>query len=208
MSHIAISDPIPPTTLRQLQAVVSLIDETLQEKGYLLMKVGQVDVAFDQGWIESALRRAMIGTAIDDGGWMTEAKQLGGREIIVIEGRVQRSFRLRSARRDSLGRLVVVASNDSLLAAPEVGVQESLFGPPPVERSEQWVLAYVLDPVIGCLKEAVAARPVDFASGRPGRLKFAHEIPVSPAAFEPPPFRVSDEDLELPDEGDSGHLAG
>jgi hypothetical protein len=208
MSHEAIEEVLPPITVRQLRAVVSVIDETLQEKGYLLAKVGQVDAAFEQAWIESALRRAMIGAAIDEGGWTVEAKQLGGREIIVIERRVQRCFRLRSGRRDSSGRLAVVASNDSLLSTSDVGLQPTLFGPRPAERSEQWVLAYVINPTTGGLLEAVAARPTGFANGRPGRLRFDHEFQIQPSEYEPPSFRGLDEDLEIPGERELGSSTG
>jgi hypothetical protein len=44
--------------------------------------------------------------------------------------------------------------------------------------------------------------PIDFANGKPGRLKFDNEIKIAFAAPEPPPFQGQDEDLEIPNEGD------
>ena len=209
MSHsIPTSGPLPQFTLRQLALAATLIDTALQTKGYLFDKVGQLDPAFDQGWVETVLRRALIGSAVDEGGLPVDVMQLGGREIILTEGQVQRCFRIRSARRDALGRLVVLASNDSLLSKPDVGIQGRLFGPPVASRTEQWVLAYIYDPAVQALKEIVAALPVGFANGRPGRLKLAHEVVIPVPVFEPPPFKGLDEDLELPGEDDLDERAG
>lgn len=210
MSHTMTTpaEPIPIRSLRQLQAVAMLLDDVLQSQGHLVEKVGDLEPSFDQTWIESVLRRALLGAAVETGPWQVQSMQFGGREILITEAGVERRFRLRSAFRDASGRLVVTAGSESILSRQNEVLQGVLFGPPPVVRSEQWVLAYVIDRQTKTLAEVVAAKPFDFANGKPGRLRFSEEIAITFASPEPRPFRGQEDDLELPDVGDRNVAAG
>lgn len=120
----------------------------------------------------------------------------------MIDGGVERRFRLKLASRDRYGRLVVTASSDSILTnAPR---PPELFDPPELVAAstiEQWVLAYRLHDETSTFVEVSAGRVVGKANDLPpyrllldDRVMFAINPPI------PPSFRGDEDDLDLGEE--------
>lgn len=205
---LEMSHPLPPATRTAVQTLVCAIEDRLQAKAHTVGSAKATNPeAFDQGWVESSLSRALvIQSALAVTGVGLDCLELpnGGIEAVAIEDGVERSFRFKGSKKiDLFGRPVVMVGSDSLLnrATPN----PDLFGnhlqvPPPIR--EAWVLAYRLRPALYTFDHVWAARVTGTRGKKaPLRLQLADVVPIPFDLPLPPEFRRGkDDDLGLPDE--------
>ncbi|MDP9421145.1 MAG: hypothetical protein M3P53_13570 [Actinomycetota bacterium] len=167
--------------------------------------------AFDVGWIEAGLTRALIcSTACLLGGQRFRVHDLGngGVELVHVYDDVERRFRIRRASRNAYGALRVVVNSESILTGAAREVEATLFDEPVSIPSthEQWVLAYLLHPGTRTFVEVKAGRVVGLLTDRsPYRLKLADVVDIPFLALPPSNFPGSrDDDLDLGDEDEGG----
>jgi hypothetical protein len=210
------SHPLPAPVIKRITRLVCGLEEGLQAQGHLIDRAISINPAFDQGFVESPLHRALIRSIIQSvagRGMSVEPLGNGGCELLHVHGGIERLFRVKKAQLDADGRLEVRSSTDSLLTQKaqvmrlfDVDTHE------PIEhagRSEQWILAYLLNPVTRTLKRVIAGRLVDYANDHPPfRLVLGdvEEIPFS--APLPGDFKATDDDLDLPREEEGGEETG
>ena len=208
MSHL------PPDVLTSLTYLGQEVDEALQSEAHAVGTAQSASEDYDQGWVESHLRRAHLYPSVRgvrQNAFGVEELKNGGCEIVSHCDSIERRFRWRRARLNREGRLVVTANTDSILthAARTHTLWDSLEDRPP-STVQQWVLAYSFDRNSGGLGFLFAG----WVSGTrnenaPYILTFVDPIDQIPlAAPEPPPFRADDEDLDLGDdegEEEEGH---
>jgi hypothetical protein len=199
MSHL------PQSTLAILAEVARTVDEKLQADGYRIAQAIRADRAFDEGWIESTLLRAVVADAVSRSGATVACLPNGGREVSVVDGCVERTFRVRKASRDGRG-LKILAGSDSVFSRPAV-LEPSLFPAIRPEVRERWILAFVVDDALA-LQEVVAARPIEFINSKPGRLRLVDEVALPIGSPPPERFEGKADDLDIPPDDETGDEDG
>lgn len=196
--------PLPPGVYESLVQVAQAVDQRLQATGFRIPVATGVDDAFDEGWVESVLLRALMGAGFNESA-LPNIIDLGngGRELKILEGGRDLRFRMKYATRDRLGELRVLASSDSVLSrgASRTGTL-SLFPEQYPDVIHQWLLAFVIDRETWTLEEVVAARPIGFISRAPGRLRLDSQIGIPLLAPSVRRFVADDDDLEFGDGAD------
>jgi hypothetical protein len=163
MSH----PPIEEIAL--LGRLANELREEFGQRGHLVDKAMEVDSAF-----RSRSRSSLTGDLVVDA--ISGAASRAGVDFRSVNGAgrefrflstVDRRYRLRRARRDRTGALVVPLSSDSALAIDET----SLY------REEHWTFLWITD-AEGQIAEVLAAEIRDFTLGSPGHLIFGETIPL------------------------------
>lgn len=206
------SQPLPDPVLGIVHGLVCRMEEGLQAQSHTVDQAIRKNPSFDANWVESGLMRAVIaGVAYPLGGPDLRIDDLGmgGVEAVSSYEGVERRFRMRKARRNRWGELVVTVSSDSFLTL--VAKNPTLFDgeeqwDAPAPSIQQWVLAYMLQPGTRTFLEVSAGRVVDFLGSRPPyRLVLADQVRIPHSAPLPPDFKpATEEDLDLGDEGEEG----
>jgi hypothetical protein len=183
---------------RQLDEIAFDLREAFDERGHRVDVALDADPAFGSGVSRSALMRDLVlevvGRAASRVGLACCTVNGGGREL-VGEGH---RYRVRRARRDANGSLVVTASSESSLCVEE---EPTLF------PMESWVFGWVADSE-GLIAEVFAAKILRFEPGKPGRLVLGHALPLGGGSPFGGGFTPSDEDLDLGmDDEDTGGAA-
>lgn len=148
-----------------------------------------------------------IGTHARVPGLEVAALGNGGMSIRSVHGGVERRFRLRKATLDQYGALVVRVNTDSILTHGASNAP-GFWDEPTLESSEyeQWILAYVLNPVIRTFERVTAAYPVGlYGDKSPYRLLLDRHASISlrrPEGGGGGRFRGGD-DLGFDDEGEA-----
>lgn len=198
---------LPQPVFDQLSLLTRGLDEGLQADGHFVSKAIEVTKAFDQNWIDSALRRGVLGfvaaevAQLHDIPYATLAN--GGFEAKIIHDGITRSFRLRQARLTNRTMLKVTSSTDSLLTKKARGTNRSFFDDnvESVSDDEFWILAYLMDGPTRTLKNVYAAFPNGTIGDKaPYTLTFDDVVPIPLAVPTPPSFPESDDDLHLGDD--------
>lgn len=180
---------LPDDELRRLNHVADELREVFAERGHRVDQAMEADPAFGSGWSRAAVTRDLVVDATS-----AAASRIGidfrpvngsGREFRTLTGTVERRYRLRRARRDTDGSLVITASTDSALAVSE----DSLFD------QEQWTFAWIPSPD-GLIDDVLVAEVVGFVEGSPGRLKLGRVIALGGGEFPTGGFEPADEDLD------------
>jgi hypothetical protein len=197
---------------KRLKSLACGLEEGLQEESHKVATAMAVHPAFNQGYVDSPLMRALIcniARSVAGRGISIEVLPNGGCEASIIYKGVERLFRLRKATRDADGRLDVRVSSDSLLThrarAMQLFDDESFEPIEPAEQVEQWVLPYLIDPRTRTLKEVFAALPIDTVNEHaPFRLILQDIVQIPHTTPPPSGFRKDDDDLDLggEEEGD------
>ena len=201
MSH-ALPDPVQS----HLHELVVGIEDRLQADSHLVSRVTESNKAWDVGWIEGGLIRAVIAdSARPLVGRQFELVNLGngGIEVINVHGGIERRFRFRKARRDALGRLVVTSNTDSIMTriARDPNLFDDASNLPDVDHVEQWVIAYRVHPITRTFYEVNAGLVDGFLNRRPPyRLKLINVAAIPHIASLPPDFKPKNDDLDLPGE--------
>jgi hypothetical protein len=201
MSHL------PDPVMDKLRYVVRELDEGLQAGTHKVSQAIAVDSAFNEGYVDSNLTRALVCSIIRSvPGVSVEELSNGGCELGISHKGIERRFRLRRAERDSRNFLVVKVSSDSFLA--QKVRNPTLFDQEPmevIETNELWVLAYLMNRPTRTLLEVFAARPTGLLGDEPPyKLEFGAMVEIPISAPIPPRFRQEDEDLDLGDETAEG----
>jgi hypothetical protein len=177
----------------QLDQVAFDLCETFSERSHHIDAALEVDPAFGSGWSRSALTHDLV---VESAGRSASRVGLGfrpvngsGREIIGERHR----YRVRRARRDAHGNLVILVSSESSLAVEE---EPSLF------PTASWVLGWVVG-ADGPVAEVFVAPILGVDSGRPGRLILGPALTLGSGSPLGGGFTPSDEDdLGFGDEDD------
>jgi hypothetical protein len=200
------SHPLPEQVRLGLQYLFCAVEERLQAETHTVgLAIESNPNAFDNGWVESHLSRAVIAQAafsVDGGALHRKELPNGGVEITSRDNGIERRFRLRRATKDKYGGLIVRTSSDGILglAASDPTLFDDPFAVPP-SVVEQWVIGYVLNRVTHTFAEVSAARVVGKRGQRPPfRLKLADTIRIPHAAPLPPGFKPDQDDLDFPEE--------
>ena len=207
MSHAL--DPILPL----LQRFVCDLEEGLQADSHRVGSAKDQHKGFKKNWVESDLVRALISAlahslATDD--LAVESLGNGGLELVNDHDGTERRFRVKRAKRNGLGKLIVTASSDSILTM--VIPPPSLFdeeGAAP-HTAEQWVLAYLLNPRTLTFHDVYAGRVIGKKRKKsPYILELADVVRIPHTVPLPPEFNPERDDLDFPDEGEEhGEQAG
>jgi hypothetical protein len=202
------SHPLPGPVLKTLTTFVQGLDEALQAEAHKVEQAVAVDDAFDRRYVAAVLTRSLICSiahTLRGDALFVEELPNGGCELWNVDAAIERRFRFRRVTRDQYGLLDVRTSSDSLLAGKAREATLSLFDEPVTlpSETEQWVLAYMLEPATQTLKELSAARIIGFMNDRaPFRLKLGDVTRIALSASLPPAFQGTNDDLELPGEED------
>ncbi len=200
------SHDLPESTSSRLTALVRGVEERLQAEGHKVGSVMAEHPAFDAKYVESPLVRALIGWSarlLAVNGLVLEVLPNGGVTVSHVHDDIERSFRLRRARRDAYGRLLVTVSSDSLLTtrAKDPTLFDDEKGDSFSRGFEQWVLAYEMQPGTRTFLKVSAARVSGLVGEHsPYRLKLADVVCIPHTAPLPPNFKTDKDDLDLPDE--------
>lgn len=145
---------------KRLEEIAFILREVVEERGHHVDGALAVDRSFGSGRSRAALTRDLAMDAIEVG-----ASQVGslafqrvngdGRELIGARHR----YRLRRARWDAAGDLVITASSESSLGIEE---EETLF------PLESWVFGWTFES--GLIADVFIAKILGFKMGKPGRL--------------------------------------
>jgi hypothetical protein len=190
----------------QLSVVASEISETLEERGGRIDVALDLDESFHEGTAKTALERSLVVTGVQRGVGRVDGlsfQRVGsGVEVIAAdEDGHYHHLRVRRAKRNATGDLVVTASSTSALV---VGDESSLF------TSHLWVLAFLLDDHHQ-LREFLASLVVGFEDGKPGRLilgKTYSILTIPSVGGSPERFRTTDDDLDFPGDEEDGRGYG
>lgn len=180
---------------RRLDEVAFDLREIFVERGHRVDAALEVDPAFGSGQSRSSLTRDLAMDAINRatsrvGDLYFQPVNGSGREIIGSEHR----YRVRRARRDSEGELIITASNESSLGYEE---ELSLF------PRALWVFGWIVDSD-GLIAEIFIAEVLGISAGRPGRVLLGPDFPLGGGdSFGGGGFTPSTED-DLDDEDDDG----
>lgn len=213
---LMLSHPLPEPVLSLLKRFVSGVEEGLQADAHKVGLAVAEHPGFDTNWVESHLIRAVIASlsrAFGGNDLSMEDLANGGVEVTNVHEGVERRFRLRRAKRDARGTLVVTTSSDSILTLtaqdPTLFDDEDTLSAPPPDL-EQWVIAYLLHPGTLTFAEVSVARVAGVIGDRsPYRLKLADIVRVPHAVPLPPDFTPDRDDLDLPGEDeDRGQQSG
>lgn len=207
------SHQLPRPVLGQLRQLARNMEACLQSESHRVSKaMGQSD-AFDEGYIDSCLTRALLSYTAQHSqirGLQVEKLSNGGIEVACTFDRVERRFRVRRATVDKYGVLDVRTNSDSLLTRaasrePQLWDTPSMF---PMSF-EQWVLPYLIDMRTRTIEEIWAGRVVGKVNdASPYRLVLADLVQIAPSSPTRREFTKREEDLELPEEGEQGGDAG
>jgi hypothetical protein len=208
MSH----HELPERVQDRLAFLAQRIDEAMSSDGHTVPEALHLHVAFDHGYVESTLLRALL----SDSAMLACPPEMtvdqlgnGGCEVTDYEDGVERKFRFRRAERNSKGALVVRVSSDSILNGVHVERDPDLFNQevpdtPPAVR-QQWVLAWRLSPATQTLHEVWAGRVIGVTGDQPPfKLVLANLTKIAHEPGLPPTFLGSDDDLDLNDERETG----
>lgn len=206
-------ESLPEPVLRKLQAIVTLMDEGLDERTHNVDAARRKDRAFRRKFTESPLRRSLLCDILTQAnlhGVKVHELGNGGCEVAIVHKGVERRFRLKQAVFDRYGRLVVTASSDSILT-PQPRPATLWDQEPDTEVStfQQWVLAYTLDTRTNTFASVTAGRVVGIKNQRsPFKLLLDDLVAF---ALTPPPstdFLGADDDLDLGEDGTAEEDAG
>lgn len=191
--------------LHNLNAIATHVMEVFGARGHNVESAMRTDDAFDRGYCQSSLTRALVEDAVEEaskGVGMPRPSVPGGAlELGHYDGFEERRYRVRKAKRLEDGSLHVLNHSDS-------GLTPAPPDEPQFFDTKQWVFAWIPDDQNNMIQEIVAAEVVDFITGSPGRLVFGSEVSLgSPIDPFPAGFQPSDEDLEgfEDDEGRDEH---
>lgn len=191
--------------LDRLRAVAGEICETMEADGYLVTRAVDNHASFRDGRGPSgSLERALVKHAAERGAsraGVHAERRTGGLELVSIDGRVQRTYRIKTATRKADGELDLVCGAGSTLL--KSGNGESMF------LEENWVLGFVTTDD-HTIDEILVAQVIGHYGENPVHLILSDPIALTPAP-SPLGFTSSDED-DLPgfeddndaDEGDTG----
>lgn len=208
-SLVMMSLPLPQPVFDNLQHAACQMEEGLQAQAHTVDQAVRTNGSFNTNWVESGLIRAVIaglaqhvGSAdlrIDDLG-------MGGVEVVNTYKGVERRFRMRKARRNRRGNLVVTVSSDSMLTLiardPTLFDDEATRNAPP-PKIQQWVLAYLLIPGTHTFSEISAGRVAGLIGNQaPYRLDLADVRRIPHTVPLPPDFKPDTDDLDLGEEED------
>jgi hypothetical protein len=181
-----------------LDRIADTLREAFSERGYRVDAALALDPSFGSGNSRSWLMRDLVIGAIS-----RTASQLGvyfqpvngsGRELIGARHR----YRIRRARRNSFGNVVITVSTESTLGADE---------PPTLFPMENWIFGWIAD-AEGLIAEVIAAEVRGVVPGTPGKLTLGEIITLGSGdpfggGFKPRNESLGNEDLDL-DEGEEG----
>lgn len=205
----SVMNSLPEPVLQRLQAIVTLLEDGLQERVHKVDTARRADRAFRRRFTESPLRRSLLCDIVSSAnipGIRVHELGNGGCELSIVHAGIERRFRFKNATLDKYGRLVVTASSDSILTPQPRPA--TLWDPEEASTArafEQWVLAYLLDPHTRTFAGVTAGRVVGIKNGRsPFKLLLDDLIPfiiTSPTAAS---FLGDDDDLDLGEDGEAG----
>jgi hypothetical protein len=179
--------------LQQLEAIAVDLKETFDERGYRVALAMEVDPAFTSGNSRSALMRDLAIDAVTVAAsriGLPFRQVTGGGHELVGE---QHTYRLRRAKRDPSGLVIMVSADSSLIAEEE----PTLF---PMHR---WVLGWVADGT-DSIPEVFVAHAIAKEPGRPGRLILGPVIPLGTRDPIGGGFTPTDEGLDFGEEPEVG----
>ena len=171
----------------RLNFIADELREAYNERGHRVDVALEADESFGSGRSRASLMNDLVldvvsrsASEIGDIGY--EPVNGPGRELVGEQHR----YRIRKAKRDSAGKLVVEVSSDSALGAEE---EPTLF------PKENWVFVWV--PSEGLIGEVIAAKVLGVRPGSPGRLVLGNEIALGSGGPVGGGFIPSNEDLDL-----------
>ncbi|HEX2040909.1 MAG TPA: hypothetical protein VHF47_14390 [Acidimicrobiales bacterium] len=200
---------LPPAVLSPLTSLLQAMEEGLQAESHRVSRALDVHSAFNRGFVDSTLTRALLSSLGENATAGTTITFVdlsnGGCEFVIVDSGRERRFRLKSAGRYRNGGLRVTVNSDSFLTH-EVRERE-LWDDPAEEQPgtvEQWVLAYRMNPMTRTFLDVWAALPIGLiGETSPYRLAFGPVIEITLTPPVPPPFQRDEDDLDFDDdEGD------
>lgn len=158
------------------------------ERGHRVDVAMEADPAFGSGWSRSAVTRDLVLDAVSGAASRTgldfRPVNGSGRELRSFSGATDRRYRVRRARRQTDGTLIISASAESALATSE----DSLLD------VEQWAFAWISSSS-GLIEEVLIAEVLGVAEGRPGHLVLGRTIGLDGSDMPSAGFRPADEGL-------------
>jgi hypothetical protein len=172
----------------RLDFIAAELREAFSERGYRVDVALEADEAFGSGSSRSSLMRDLVMDAVS-----RSASRAGdiyfrpvngaGRELVGARHR----YRIRRAKRDAEGNLIVEVSSESTLALEE---EPALFS------MENWIFGWVSN-AEGLIAEVIAAEVLGVHPGSPGRLILGDVLTLGSGGPTGGGFTPADEDLDL-----------
>ena len=172
---------------RRLDEIAFDLHETFSERGHRVDVALEADPSFGSGRSRSSLMSDLVLDSVS-----RSASRIGvyfqpingsGRELLGERHR----YRVRRAKRDSKGDLVVTVSSESSLGFDE---EPTLF------PMESWVFGWISD-AEGLIAEVFVAEIRGILPGTPGRLVLGDALPLGSDGSPDGGFTPTDEDLDL-----------
>jgi hypothetical protein len=180
---------------RQLDEVAFDLREAFGERGHRVDVALDADPAFGSGRSRSSLMSDLVmdvvGRAASRVGLYFQPVNGSGREIIGEEHR----YRVRRARRDAKGNIVVTVSSESSLGCEE---ELTLF------PRTSWLFGWISD-AEGLVAEVFAAEILGLEAGSPGRLILGSCLTLGSGGPFDGRFIPADEDLDFGEEEEGGN---
>lgn len=189
--------------IAELTTVASELRETFAARGHNIGTALDLDDSFRTGedprsTLARALAKAGIASGVRKAGGVGIKTLTGGaRELCLIDGNVDRRYRVRRAKVRDDGSYLIEVKDDSVLRL----AGDSLF------REERWVYSFTLSED-DLIDEVFVAEALDYVDGSPGHLILG--APVHLGSDLPPTrgFTPTYEDLDVDDDVDSEDEAG
>jgi hypothetical protein len=172
----------------RLDFIAAELREAFSERGYRVDVALEADEAFGSGSSRSSLMRDLVMDAVS-----RSASRVGdiyfrpvngaGRELVGARHR----YRIRRAKRDAEGNLIVEVSSESTLVLEE---ESTLFS------VENWIFGWVSN-AEGLIAEVIAAKVLGVHPGSPGRLILGDVLTLGSGGPTGGGFTPADEDLDL-----------
>jgi len=183
------------TAIGELTTIADELRETFAERGHRIGTALAQDASFQAGEDpHSTLARALAKAGIRTGAAKSGSIGLrtlpgGAREIQLIDGNVDRRYRVRRAKVRDDGTYLIEVKDDSVLRLEG----NTMF------REERWVYSFTLNDD-DLIADVFVAEALDYADGSPGHLILGD--PVYLGAGLPPTrgFTPTSEDLDVYDE--------
>jgi hypothetical protein len=185
----------------RLDFIADELREAFSERGHRVDVALEADPAFGSGRSRSSLMNDLVIDAVSRsagkvGGVYFQPVNSSGRELMGVRHR----YRIRRAKRDAEGDLIIEVSSDSSLGLEE---EPTLF---PIES---WIFGWVSN-AEGLIAEVIAAEVLGVRPGSPGRLILGSVLPLGSGGPMGGGFIPVDEELDLglgdENEDDEGSL--
>jgi len=185
----------------RLDFIADELREAFSERGHRVDVALEADPAFGSGRSRSSLMNDLVIDAVSRsagkvGGVYFQPVNGSGRELMGVRHR----YRIRRAKRDAEGDLIIEVSSDSSLGLEE---EPTLF---PIES---WIFGWVSN-AEGLIAEVIAAEVLGVRPGSPGRLILGSVLPLGSGGPMGGGFIPVDEELDLglgdENEDDEGSL--